>query len=395
VNPDDFFESYPNDNTGGAFITNADSIFLTNYTVLMSGLANSLEIYLGDNSQTLVQGPVTFVPGTTISFRLALYDIDSLTLVIESEEVTLTGSTTVAGVYVAPLLTTFPVLVGQEYWLAEWFSVAVNQPYNNITDGADSNAGAYPYSSTGYPFALNTPTNPINFNQAGSPIALTACVTGGVGGDPSFVGLQGQHYQVHGIDGATYNLISDEQLQVNSKFVFLKSGKCPIIDGFPAKNCFSHPGSYMGSVGVQQWVDNVVHRIALFSGDVKTGFSLVEFNGQPMKVGQEIMYQGHGSNASSFLNATYVHSHRVDISTPLFSFTFENSDLFINQVVTNEVPLSTLRCHGLFGQTRRAAMYHNKWKYIEGDVDDYIVLDDKDLFGTQHMYNQFIAAHSS
>jgi len=81
---------------------------------------------------------------------------------------------------------------------------------------------------------------------ADSPLSLQFCAS--VTGDPSFVGLLGQKYQVHGMDGAVYNLISDIHLQVNSRFVFLSSGRCPIIDGLPAANCYSHPGSYLGSI---------------------------------------------------------------------------------------------------------------------------------------------------
>jgi len=51
-----------------------------------------------------------------------------------------------------------------------------------------------------------------------------------VQGDPEFVGLRGQRYQVHGIDGAVYNLISDSLSQVNSRFIYInEKGDCPII----------------------------------------------------------------------------------------------------------------------------------------------------------------------
>ena len=78
-------------------------------------------------------------------------------------------------------------------------------------------------------------------------------------GDPQFVGLRGQSYQVHGMDGAIYNLISDKNLQVNSRFVFLTEGQCPIIDGVVDTNCWSHPGSYIGEMSFQQVVDGKLH----------------------------------------------------------------------------------------------------------------------------------------
>ncbi len=37
-----------------------------------------------------------------------------------------------------------------------------------------------------------------------------------------FVGLSGQSFQVHGMDGAVYALISDENMQLNARFAFLE-----------------------------------------------------------------------------------------------------------------------------------------------------------------------------
>ena len=39
-------------------------------------------------------------------------------------------------------------------------------------------------------------------------------------GDPQFVGLLGQSYQVHGIHGAVYSLISESSAQVNAPLLF-------------------------------------------------------------------------------------------------------------------------------------------------------------------------------
>jgi len=53
-------------------------------------------------------------------------------------------------------------------------------------------------------------------------------VSGSANGEPSFTGLRGQSYQVHGISGAVYNLIRDEYISLNSRFVFLTSPReCP------------------------------------------------------------------------------------------------------------------------------------------------------------------------
>ena len=72
-------------------------------------------------------------------------------------------------------------------------------------------------------------------------------LSAGVLGDPQFVGLLGQSYQVHGIDGAVYSLIAERGLLVNARFRYLSSGRCPALAS--ARNCWSHPGSYLGEVG--------------------------------------------------------------------------------------------------------------------------------------------------
>jgi hypothetical protein len=56
-------------------------------------------------------------------------------------------------------------------------------------------------------------------------------------GDPQFMGLRGQSFQVHGIDGAVYNLVTSTSSQVNSRFVFLSKGRCPMVEGVESANC--------------------------------------------------------------------------------------------------------------------------------------------------------------
>ena len=48
---------------------------------------------------------------------------------------------------------------------------------------------------------------------------------GQVVGDPQFVGLRGQNYQIHGVAGEIYSIVSDADLQYNSRFVFLSEGE--------------------------------------------------------------------------------------------------------------------------------------------------------------------------
>ena len=199
-------------------------------------------------------------------------------------------------------------------------------------------------------------------------------------GDPQFVGLRGQSYQVHGIDGAVYNIISEESTQVNSRFVFLNQGQCPMINGKADVNCWSHPGSYLGEMSFQQVVAGKVHAALVQSGSAQKGFSGVQVDGKALQVGDLVSF-------GSF-SVEYVSSHMVYVATDNYSFELSNSDEFINQALRATTPLSKLRSHGLLGQTHSVKTYATPLKYIEGEVDDYVI-QDNDIFGTDFLFNQF------
>lgn len=202
-------------------------------------------------------------------------------------------------------------------------------------------------------------------------------------GDPQFVGLRGQSYQVHGIDGAIYNLISSPSTQVNAKFDFLSQGECPVFDGVPDTNCYAHPGSYLGSIGIQEIVAGKLHQLAIVAGPSSHGFASVIVDGQTVNEGTSF------EDTDAFM-VDRVSSHRVTVQTSQFLFTFDNSDMFVNQAIASRVPLSSLRSHGLFGQTHQRKVYASAIKYIAGDVDDYEI-EENTLFGKDFVYNQFQA----
>ena len=201
-------------------------------------------------------------------------------------------------------------------------------------------------------------------------------------GDPQFVGLRGQSYQVHGVDGAVYNIISEKNTQVNSRFVFLTKGECPIIDGVADTNCWSHPGSYMGEMSFQQVVDGELHAALISSGSAKKGFSMVQVDGKALAIGDKVEF-------GSF-SVTQTSTHQVTVQTETFEFLLSNSDLFINQQLRSKVALSKLQSHGLLGQTHSTKVHATPLRYIEGEVDDYVIAD-SDIFGDDFVYNQFQA----
>jgi len=227
----------------------------------------------------------------------------------------------------------------------------------------------------------------VGCNGLGTPpcyyeyIFTCKCGSGGPGtveGDPQFVGLRGQNYQVHGVAGEIYNIVSDSDLQYNSRFVFLDNGECPVVDGVKQKACWSHPGSYLGELGLKTREGD---KIRVVSGSAKDGFETVTVNGKELPLGSSLVLQGELGSVSR--NST----HLISVQVGNWDFEFENSDMFINQRV-RVLDARKLASHGLLGQTWRAATYPNAVKYVQGAVDDYVIRD-KNIFGDNFLYNQF------
>ena len=221
---------------------------------------------------------------------------------------------------------------------------------------------------------------------------LTSALPGSaIIGDPSFVGFLGQEYQVHGIDQHVYNLISSATLQLNALFVFLSAGRCPATD-LPRvnDNCWSHPGSYLGSIALQLLVEGEVHVVSLVSGGADGGFEAVLVDGVDVGVdGVVVVADGQGEDV---LVVRRLHSHEVVVRTPSFSFTLHNSDRFINQAIRIHTSVRQLKVqgvHGLIGQTHTRKQRKRAIPHIDGEVEDYNVRDG--LTGTDFVYNQFPA----
>jgi len=145
-------------------------------------------------------------------------------------------------------------------------------------------------------------------------------------------------------------------------------------------NCWSHPGSYLGELSFQQVVDGQIHAALVTAGSSKAGFSAVQMDGKQLKIGESLVY-------GSF-SIKYESTHRVLLEMENFAFELSNSDMFINQAVRVKTALNKLTSHGLLGQTHSTAVYATTTRYIEGEVDDYII-GDNDIFGDDFVYNQF------
>ena len=138
---------------------------------------------------------------------------------------------------------------------------------------------------------------------------------------------------------------------------------------------------------MQVLLDGAVHRAELRSGPAELGFEAVLVDGQELQPGQRLQLD----SAHERLHLHFEHSHLLTVSTRQFSFAFTNSDRFLNQRLSLHVPLSELRSHGLLGQTHSAPAVRGPIPHVEGDVDDYVLLDEVEpLFGFSFPYSRFV-----
>ena len=204
-----------------------------------------------------------------------------------------------------------------------------------------------------------------------------------VRGDPQFVGLLGQSYQVHGIDGAVYSIISEQAAQVNARFAFLTGPRpCPSIKQAwsadePATSimCWSHDGSYLSELGLF----TPTAQLFVQAGPAATGFAAVTFNTTGSSADVDLVYEEPSS-------------HHLTVTLGSFTLYIDNSDGFVNLATVKPLlPLSQLQSHGLLGQThvRRGSSSKQGGLHgmIEGEVDDYVV--EGGLWGTDAMYSKY------
>uniref|UniRef100_A0A1J3FH62 Uncharacterized protein n=1 Tax=Noccaea caerulescens TaxID=107243 RepID=A0A1J3FH62_NOCCA len=231
----------------------------------------------------------------------------------------------------------------------------------------------------------------------------------GGSGDPVFSGFQGQTYQFHGLPDEHFNLVSSPDVQLNSHFVYLSSGKCDFND----TECYTHPGTYMDVLGFSI-MDT---QVKLVAGTHEQGLR-VWIDHQEITRGTHIKTLSINTTAQ----LRYHHNGRVEIHTEIMNFEIANSDMFMNirvglnnqqlmrvgatkhsvtdrticktnsethnhqlieQTVAGKYPVTT-PLHGLIGQTwRNVKVCGRDWM---GTVQDYLA---SDLFASDYHYNYF------
>jgi hypothetical protein len=221
--------------------------------------------------------------------------------------------------------------------------------------------------------------------------------TGGFG-DPQFVGLSGQSFQIHGYDGAVFNIISNKHFQLNSLFAFLTGPRpCPVLpSGQKSAACWAHDGSYLGQLGMKT---NMEDKVFIGSGSAANGFDKVTFNNRSIAVGETVELQFKSmefDNNEILVGKLYrISTHELSIQISAFTMEIENVDSFVNirrlsviSSYSSRTALSELKTHGLLGQTWQLKQYMGSVKEIEGEVDDYVVEDG--IFGNNFIFNRFM-----
>ena len=222
---------------------------------------------------------------------------------------------------------------------------------------------------------------------------LAVAAVGGAKGDPLFKGFRGQSYQVHGLAGAVYSIISAPSFQLNARFTFLASGGCPVYaaatDAKPtAGQCWTHPGSYFGELGVRTEEGSTLRIVA---GSGAHGFVSVEFNGVDLLSahGHPVL---HSPGQKASLTVSVVDRHHIVVQHGVFTLFIDNSDQFVNlgevRIASWVALVNEVQPHGLLGQTWRQLQSEERGKEVpevQGAVDDYVDQND-DLFGCENVY---------
>ena len=224
---------------------------------------------------------------------------------------------------------------------------------------------------------------------------------GSVKGDPQFVGLLGQSYQVHGMDGGVYNLISDAMLQLNARFRFLTGGRCErdAVTGAPLYVCWSHPGTYLSAIGLRTAAGDT---IVVTAGNAETGFESVLLNGDRLDTSTNTAEATITTalrtlwpldSTASSLTVRFIDLRTLVIAhAGLYTLTIQNSDGFVNLLRLEVSSMSSLRhdvqSHGLIGQTWQCRTDGMEVAVLEGYVDDYAE-ESGELLGCGVLYNRF------
>ena len=192
-------------------------------------------------------------------------------------------------------------------------------------------------------------------------------------GDPSFNGFHGQAaYQVHGIPGEVFNVLTASTLQLNALFTFIDIGeamtaaqmaKARTIRGsaLPTTQPWSHPGTYLTEMGLRLGSLAIHFR----AGRYADGLTAKTATGEPLLAGQSL-------TDGVMRVAMSEDGHSAVVSHPLVRFSIVNSDGFFN--IDRASLLSSTAITGLDGLLGQSA--DPEWRAGRGEeFEEHMLLD--------------------
>ena len=226
-------------------------------------------------------------------------------------------------------------------------------------------------------------------------------------GDPSFVGFNGEHYQVHGIEGKIFNLITAETFQMNALFGLLEAGQTmtsaqmkraqsmniaarlnakktgkAMPAPLPVTAAWSHDGTYLTEIGIKLGA----HQIQLIAGEYAQGL-VATVDGRVITPSSTPIVFANG------MSITLATAHAIDITHPLLSLTIANSDKFFNiDAAALSLTADVSKINGLLGQSAHPSFkVQNTAEFRYHIVYDYLIQTDS-LFDDDFVENKFVSA---
>ena len=311
----------------------ADQVKLTDITVNVTQRVESLQLEVG----SAVDGPAQ-----DFQVVLGLYQLlgGSFSLLTSTAPILVSASETSTRQTLTGAVLTSVTISSGVYHVARLVNASGLVVYG---DGLPLGEGeAYPFN-TALPSTVSA-----TFTTTEVRAGILGCAAS-VTGDPVFVGFLGQVYQVHGLAGEIFNLVTSAQLQLNALFTFLGKGQAmsaeqqlevqltsPHRTPLPLTAAWSHPGTYLGSIGLQVGA----HTLTFVPGPYATGFASIHLDGSPITKSGWVIHTHHTRDPTTttptptpttpLLEVRVIGWSRVIVHTAELTFHLVNSDGFLN-----------------------------------------------------------------
>ena len=384
-----------------------DASYHTTYT--MYGHAIKLTTELLTQPQTVHSVGLQLAPfgDPTLSYnvRLGLYQQRNTTLFVrlaQTDNLIINGSLAASGFNLYAALQSPVQVTAGVYYIARVADETGLQVYG---DGGFTQPGQDLF----YDELTSLPNLVVrSFAATAVRAAIVGCpLDGGVAGDPTFYGFRGQVYQVHGIAGYLFNLLTSSDLQVNARFDFIDEASKSITQteqanlrrthsDLPSTPAWSHAGTYLGLVGVRLGASS----LRITPGAYMSGFKSVTLDGQAVAAGTA--YPSVILSTST-ATVTMVSPSILRVVTSLLRFDVVNSDGFVNVQRAQLLSTSSAtaeRLDGILGQSADASRWFPAYgadvdatadvrgEWQQAQIHDFLIVDG-DILSTDFERNMF------